>query len=291
MNAERADASSAQEHATHPHEQWDELAVGYAMSSLEPDELERFVDHLMMTCPQCLQSVTDMSELGASMGSAVTGTIPEPSAGLRDSVMAAAFAERPVGLQDSATIADAISAPAAERPAPPPVDELAARRTRHLSARVGWLTAAAAAVVALVLSVTTATALHSRNQQSALANNYDRALSAIAGGGAATTVPLADKSGQNIATVIARSHNVTIVTKGVKPNSPATSYVLWGMMKRNGTPVALGDFDLSKGQVHSVQVASDARGAYTSMQMFGLSIEPGHTPPPKPSSILALGER
>ena len=38
------------------HEEWDELAVGYALSALEPDELDRFVLHLVDHCRQCSQS-------------------------------------------------------------------------------------------------------------------------------------------------------------------------------------------------------------------------------------------
>lgn len=299
-----ADDGGGHEHTASVHEQWDELAVGFAMSALEPDELERFVDHLVITCPDCRQSVTDMAELGAVLGTAMQAPAPEPRIDLRDSVLSAAFAARPAVPQDAAVLDRAIWPAATTTPrrveslepverkqTREPVDELAVRRSRKLSERAGWLTAAAAAVIALVLSVTTVGAVRSRDQKSALASDYDTAISAFARGGSATTVPLSDNSGHTIATVVARAHNVSIVTRGVKSNSASTSYVLWGMAKRNGTPVALGDFDVSNGTVQTVQVAADARGAYSSLQMFGLSIEPGHTPPPKPSTILALGER
>lgn len=298
-----ADLGGGHEHTASVHEQWDELAVGFAMSALEPDELERFVDHLVVTCPNCRQSVTDMAELGAVLGTAMQAPAPEPRMDLRDSVLSAAFAARPAVPQDGVVLdrevrpvatstrpVDALE-PGRGKQAREPVDELAVRRSRKVSERAGWLAAAAAAVIALILTVTTVGAVHSRNQKSALASDYDAALTAFARGGSATTVPLSDNSGRPIATVVARAHNVSIVTRGVKSNSASTSYVLWGMQKRNGTPVALGDFDVSNGTVQTVQVAADSRGAYSSLQMFGLSIEPGHTPPPKPSTIIALGER
>ncbi len=298
-----ADDGGGHEHTASVHEQWDELAVGFAMSALEPDELERFVDHLVVTCPNCRQSVTDMAELGAVLGTAMQAPAPEPRMDLRDSVLSAAFAARPAVPQDAGVLDEAMRpALTTTRPVEPvrpvrrqqsrePVDELAVRRSRKLSERAGWLAAAAAAVIALVLTITTVGAVRSRDQKSALASDLDAALSAVARGGSATTVPLSDNSGRTIATVVARAHDVSIVTRGVKSNSASTSYVLWGMVKRNGTPVALGDFNVSNGTVQTVQVAADARGAYSSLQMFGLSIEPGHTPPPKPSTILALGER
>lgn len=289
MSTDRDDESSARHrHDSDAHDEWDELAVGFALTALEPDELQRFIEHLVLKCPQCRQSVADTSAIGAGLAMAMAGPLPEPGDALRESVLAAALQARPAVPQDARTLASVSSAVPV---AAPPVDELAVRRQRKLSARGGWLVAAAAAVVALVLSITTVSAVHSRNQQAALADNYDRALAAISKGGSAVTVPLTDNSGHNVATVVARAGNVTVVTRGLKTNSAATSYVLWGMVKRNSNPVALGDFDVSSGKVNSVQVAADARGGYVAMQAFGLSLESGHAPPSKPTAILALGQR
>ena len=53
------------------HDEWDELAVGYALTALEPEEMERFIEHLVAFCPQCQQAVDDTAGVGAELGRAL----------------------------------------------------------------------------------------------------------------------------------------------------------------------------------------------------------------------------
>jgi anti-sigma-K factor RskA len=49
------------------HEQWDELAAGYALDALEPEETAVFTDHLR-TCELCTEAVADHALVAAQLG-------------------------------------------------------------------------------------------------------------------------------------------------------------------------------------------------------------------------------
>jgi Anti-sigma-K factor rskA len=306
------------------HDQWDELAVGYALTALEPDEMERFIEHLVSFCSQCQQSVDDTASVGAGLASALPVPIAPPSDGLRDSVLRAAFAARPAVLQTTADFERA--APATDGPrrpdivadrapvgpstsvapsasdAPPASDSRAARgsgahrvidlserRARRLPRSAGWLVAAAAAVVAVVMSVTAVASMHSRSRTAADAANYLRAVqTAVSTSG--QVVPLKDTSGANIASVVAHSSSVAVVALDMTPNSKSMSYVLWGVNGKTKNPIALGVFDVASDHVQTRQVGTDSRG-YSGFSSFAVSREAGHTPPAKPTTIVAAGTK
>ncbi|MGA8979053.1 MAG: zf-HC2 domain-containing protein, partial [Pedococcus sp.] len=67
------------------HQQYDELAVGWALHALEPEDEAGFAAHLA-GCARCTATVTDTTEAMAAMA----GDLPpaEPSPGLRDRLRA-----------------------------------------------------------------------------------------------------------------------------------------------------------------------------------------------------------
>jgi len=306
------------------HDQWDELAVGYALTALEPDEMERFIEHLVSFCSQCQQSVDDTASVGAGLASALPVPIAAPSDGLRDSVLRAAFAARPAVLQTTADFEqtapaddlrqrpDLVAAPqpaaASTSDAPSASDvpstsgsrptrgsgahrviDLSERRARRLPRSAGWLVAAAAAVVAVVMSVTAVSSMHSRSRTAAEATNYLRAVqTAVSTSG--QVVPLKNTSGANIASVVAHSASVAVVALNMTPNSKSTSYVLWGINGKTKNPIALGVFDVASDHVQTRQVGTDSRG-YSGFSSFAVSREPGHTPPATPTTIVASGAK
>lgn len=272
------------------HDQWDELAVGYALTALEPDELDRFFEHVVEACPHCRQLVDDTAAIGAQIGSAMTGPVEEIPSGLRDRVLEAALDARPAVPQSPADIPAPNGPPVTlRRPASSAtVLDLGERRNRRtVPARTGWLVAAAAAVVALVLSVTTLTALHGQSEQRAAARAGQSALNAITGGGPGRIISLDDNLGDDVATVIARSDSISVVAQTMKANPASSSYVLWGIKTMGSDPIALGVFDVRGDKVQATQVAADSRGQYTEFTTYAVSQEPGHTPPAKPSTIVA----
>jgi hypothetical protein len=308
------------------HDEWDELAVGYALTALEPEELERFIEHLVTFCPQCQQAVDDTANVGAELAGALPTPIAAPSDGLRDAVLRAAFAARPAVPQTAADLdrvasvtdlprrADSVPAPnstsesdSTSAPISTPLStptpgsraargsgahrvvDFSERRARRVPRSAGWLVAAAAAVVAVVMSVTAVASMHSRSRTAADAANYRNAVvAAVSTSG--QVVPLKDNSGADIASVVAHSASVSVVALKMTPNSKSSSYVLWGINGTTKNPIALGVFDVAGAHVQTRQVGTDSRG-YSSFTSFAVSHEPGHTPPTSPTTIVAEGAK
>jgi hypothetical protein len=103
-------------------------------------------------------------------------------------------------------------------------------------------------------------------------------------------VPLKDKSGTSVASVVAHSGSVSVVALDMMPNSTSTSYVLWGINSKAKNPTALGVFDVAGKKVETKQVGTDSRG-YSGFTSFAVSHEAGHTPPVLPTKIVAAGAK
>ena len=283
------------------HDEWDELAVGYALTALEPDEMERFIEHLVSFCPQCQQAVDDTASVGAELATALTMPVVPPSNALRDSVLSAALAARPAVPQTAADLDRVASvAQLPQRPEPtavpetPPGRSSGAHRVVDLSERrasrsAGWLVAAAAAVVAVVMSVTALMSIHSRDRTAADAAGYRAAVFAAVGS-SGQVVPLRNNGGTEIASVVAHASSVSLVNLDMVPNSKSSSYVLWGINGKTTNPIALGVFDVAGKRVQNQQVGTDSRG-YAGFNSFAVSHEPGHTPPAAPTTIVAEGAK
>ena len=156
--------------------------------------------------------------------------------------------------------------------------DLSERRARRVPRSAGWLVAAAAAVVAVVMSVTAVASMHSRSRTAADAANYlqrgsDRRFHVRSGRAAEGQLPV-----PNIASVVAHPGSVAVVALNMAPNSKSTSYVLWGINGKTKNPIALGVFDVASDHVQTRQVGTDSRG-YSGFTSFAVSHEPGHTPP------------
>ncbi len=311
------------------HDEWDELAVGYALTALEPEEMERFIEHLVAFCPKCQQAVDDTASVGAELAGALPSPVAPPADGLRDAVLRAAFAARPGVPQTTAdfdrveSVTDMprrteevpVSVAAAQPVAPPALEsthsgspstpfsaagartahgsgahrviDLSERRARRVPPSAGWLVAAAAAVVAIVMSISAVSSMNSRTRTAADVASYRAALQAAVST-AGEVVPLKDNSGAAIATVVAHSGSVSVVASNMTPNSKSTSYVLWGINGKTKDPIALGVFDVASTHVQTRQVGADSRG-YSGFTSFAVSHEPGHTPPTSPTTIVASG--
>ena len=69
------------------HEQWDELAAGYALDALEPEEQAEFVEHLS-GCARCHELVDQHSLVAAQLGSLAGGDVsPPPWSAMRTGIV------------------------------------------------------------------------------------------------------------------------------------------------------------------------------------------------------------
>ncbi|MDP9465808.1 MAG: anti-sigma factor [Actinomycetota bacterium] len=291
--------SASQDPRRGAHESFDELAVGWALHALEPEEEELFAAHLP-TCPRCVQTVAETTDV---MG-AMAGDLPpaDPSAQLRDRLRAAVAETEQVSPSagDVERTARPVPPVAAYRPAPGPRPEAPASGAHRAPFPLGpveppptWRrmlpNALVAAAVAAILALGTWNVVLSSAREEAQATAAEQAelVDALLAPGEATIAPLS-ADGTTVATVVARDDQVQVVTHGLAPNDVQDqTYVVWGTGA--GSPAPLGTFDVTSPQpaLWTVGSAASGRDGYTG---YAVSLEPGRQAPPEPSDIVASGE-
>jgi anti-sigma-K factor RskA len=292
------------------HQPFDELAVGWALHALEPEDEALFGAHLP-TCPRCDRTVAETSEVMSAMA----GDLPqaEPSDRLRDRLRAAvAETEQlppPAGVQPRAAVPaavpTAVPVPAGgadtsggrrrtDRPGatasgylPPPPGS--APGVRSVWRRVLPNALVAAAVAAVLALGTWNVALSSaRDDAQAVAADQQQVVQALLQPGRTTVAPVDGDDDQPVATVVARDDRVEVVTHGLQVNdSGRTVYVLWGMA--DGSPVGLGRFDVVSPRI-DVQTVGSASAGLDDYAEYAISIEPGRQMPSTPTVVVATGQ-
>ncbi|WP_148309435.1 anti-sigma factor [Kutzneria albida] len=253
----------------------EQLAVGWALHALEPDEENAARLHLP-TCPVCQETVRSTEQLGALLGSAVPQE--EPPAGLRDRVMQ--LAER---TPQAAFEAFPFPADAVLDTQPPGVADLDSRRPRPLGR--GLL--AAAAVLVLVLGGVAGVLGYQLNQVSQQQQAQAQVLGVVTDPSMRRAV-LSGGSGQQVAVLLSSDKGAAVVPSGLAPNAADTSYVVWGLSAPTGKPVALSRFDVASGG--SGPETIDWSAAAAAHKGFAISLEPGKSLPDKPTQVLGSGQ-
>jgi anti-sigma-K factor RskA len=288
------------------HEPYDELAVGWALHALEPEDEALFGAHLPH-CPRCARTVAETSEVM----SALAGDLPraEPGEGLRDRLRAAVE-------QTEQLPPPAGAEPPAEVPAAPPPGATAAaggrRRTDVPTAtgfpgyvppqagapvpevRTAWRrvlpNALVAAAVAAILALGTWNVVLSsaRDDARTAAAEQAEVLDALLQPGRAAVAPVVGTDGRDVATVVAREGQLQVVAHGLPVNDRSSStYVVWGMV--DDSPVALGTFDVVSPRTDLRTIGSAVTGL-DDYDVYAISIEPGRQAPAEPSDVVANGQ-
>ena len=264
------------------HETFDELAVGWALHSLEPEDEAVFVPHLA-DCDRCARTVAETVEVMASLATELPAA--EPSAELRHRLRDAvqrteqlppepAAGRRPVATGFPDDDDDRVGEPTADRPA----------WRRALPA----LLAAAAVAIIVALGVWNVVLADARTAAEDTAAAQSRILAALLEPGHAAIAPAADPAGRPVATVVARDTELDVITHGLRLNDTArTTYVVWGM--GSGDPKPLGTFDVVHTQMDLRTVSSSATGL-DDFSIYGISLEPGRQAPARPTDVVATGE-
>jgi anti-sigma-K factor RskA len=308
------------------HETFDELAVGWALHALEPEDEAVFAPHLTH-CPRCARTVAETSEVMAALATDLPAA--EPSEHLRDRLREAVDRTEQLPAPPSADGTDAATgtpagdvadlavpprqatsgtgAPGGRRRSDVPGGATAAGRAaagfpgyvppagdgpagdgRSVWRRVLPNALVAAGVAAILALGTWNVVLGSaRDDARTVAAEQSEVLDAVLQPGRAAIAPLSD-DGRSVATVVARDGQLEVVTHGLAVNDRSRStYVVWGMTE--DAPVALGVFDVESPRIGLRTIGSAATGL-DDYDAYAVSIEPGRQAPAEPSVVVANGQ-
>ena len=263
---------------TADHAGFDELAVGWAMHALEPEDESFFLAHLA-GCARCAATVAETSEVMAAMASDLPQ--PEPSEGLRNRIRAAVEETEQVAAPAPVPPARPVR-PVAADPEPRRVVEQPSRWRRAIP--VGLVAAAVAAIVGL--GVWNVVLTSDRQELQSTVAEQSAFMDSLFADGEATVAPMTHR-GDMVAMMVARDGEMGIVPAALSANDAQNStYVLWGLGE--GAPTALATFDVERPQL-KVQTVGSGQTDLSGYSGFGISLESGRQPPPSPTEIVAQG--
>lgn len=281
------------------HVEWDELAVGWALRALEPDDEDRFSVHLP-GCQRCLASVRD----GGAIITALVEQLPlqSPSPELRSRLLAEIGKTRPMAPSVPAAGSapgQLPSSPAHEASVDSSVVDIAAarhrssmRRARSSWRKVSTLVAAAAAVLVIAgLGVWNVNLQTDRDHATTVAADRGEILQDLAAAGEVSMTPLRDGDGQSVATLVTGVSQTMVMTNGLPVNDSSDEiYVLWGLQEAGQQPQALGTFDVVGNELDMRTVSSTVSGI-DSFDSYGVTLESGRAAPEGPTlPMVASGQ-
>jgi hypothetical protein len=274
------------EHPRDAHDPFDELAVGWALHALEPEDEAVFVAHLA-GCERCATTVAETREVMAAMATDLPPA--EPSADLRDRIRAAVeeTEQLPGPPPGPTTPEEKVDAPVRRLPpvAPEPRQTAGSGSRWRRALPAGLVAAGVAAVLGLGLWNVVLAA--DRQELQATVAEQNHVMSGLLAPGRAAISPL-EKNGKAVATVVVRGDEVDLITHGLSVNDPSKStYVLWGMGQNTAQP--LGTFDVSTPQLKMFTVGSGLTG-FDQFATYGVSLEPGRKAPSLPTEVVATGQ-
>lgn len=261
------------------HEEFDELAVGWALEALEPDDETRFVRHLP-DCQRCTRTIRDATDIAGRLVMSLPAE--DPPEALRQRILAGARAEprEPGALPETAGFAELFAVPDEGR------DVVPARRRYRDFAR--GLVAAAALLLIVGLGVWNVQLQSTRDGVQAVAEQQAKVLDQLDGRGTYRVAPLENHDGESVGTVVVHDGGARVMADGLAVNDTASStYVLWGM-RPNLSPIPLGTFDVTRTGLDMLPVGSTTTGL-DKYEGYAISIEPGRQAPPVPTDVVATG--
>lgn len=264
------------------HVVYEELAAGFALSALEPEEEQTFREHLV-ACARC---EGELAAHGATLEMLSYACEPaEPPAAVLQGIRARLSAGRPAPLAGSPFPREGSSTGADRRV----VSLTSARERRAARAGAGmrWVGVAAAASLVLALGSWNLTLRADREQSEQYSKRLAVAVQELARPDS-RSVPLAGQDDEVVAVAVVKDSGVSLVVDGLEPNDSATTYVLWAQDAAGVRPVEAFDVDAEQ-----VDVLDDLQveGGVEGVTAFHLSEEPGDLAPPQPRGpVIASGQ-
>jgi len=256
------------------HTRWDELAAGYALDALEPDEELEFTTHLA-GCARCVAVLDQHEFVAAQLGALAAGDRADTPAWA--TIRAGIVGNAPP--QPSSVTKVVISAPekttsvALDEKGAARTDELAERRRSRrpvlLSAAAGVVLLAVAGVIGWQVSGSTST------PASVAACRHDSGCSVVA----------LRAGSREAAVALVSSGQVRVQPVHMPAVGPGQAYVLWQLPK-SGPPQPIGEFRDASGETTALPLVA----TYDATAAFAISIESDAKAPTSPSQVMALGQ-
>jgi hypothetical protein len=238
---------------TNPHQQWEELAAGYALHALDGADELWLLAHVDR-CPQCLARLDEFAFVAAQLGSLDDDGVQPPAwAQIRPRAAA----------EDQAAAAAATSG----RLLPFP---------RRVGARV---LAAAAAIVVSVGGV--AAGLHLTRHSAA--PPASAALTACRQQTGCHVIRMHGDSGDTAAVLVQAGH-ASLVPVELSAPPAGRIYVLW-QLPRDGGPIPVVTFRDATRQTSSIPLVT----GYSDTAAFAVSLEAAGPMPVHPTKVVAVG--
>jgi len=259
----------------HDHVRFEELAVGHALSALEPEEEQVFLRHLP-SCAACERDVQEHRETLALLALSTAPADPPPPVlkGIRAGMAVDSTTAPPVPLRASGGARS--------------LDEARTRRSKRPARAVQWVGAAAAGALVLTLGAWNLVLRDDRDAAQQYGDRLAAAVRDLAEPGS-TSVPLETDDGSVVAVAVVQDSEVSLVVDGLEPNDRGTTYVLWAQ-DRTGGVRPVGAFDVEQSQVDVVEDLP-VEGGVESVAAYLVSNERGDVAPPTPGGpVLASGE-
>ena len=257
------------------HARFEELAAGFALHALEPEDEQVFRTHLA-GCARCERDIADHEATLAHLAYAPPTVEPPPAllAGIRAAVLGSGREA---------------SFPEAAASAPAQLDEVRqAREARRLSRAGMWTGLAAAFALVVSLAVWNTSLLQDREEQAELNTRIAAAIEQLRDE-STDTVPLAGEDGEVVAVALVRGEEMSLVVDGLPVNDAGTTYVLWGE-SRYGDKRAVGAFDVTSPGL-DVLAKMRVQASVADVTRFMVTREQGDAAPPIPTlPVLASGD-
>lgn len=251
-----------------------DVAVGWALHALEPEEETGFAKHLPH-CEDCEQRVRSTEAVAALLGQGVQQLDPPPR--LRAAILAAARAQQPT--RTSA------AAPAASFPGR--LEVVAGTMTADTASLAGRATprfhrvlVAAAAVGVIAFGAGWA----GNALVGAGSSTTQSALPALSNASVHSTPITGSASGQVMAVVLSDGAMASVVPVSMPSAPTGKAYWLWGTGGAKGAPIALGKVIAGAGAAADLQPQGSGQSA--GFSGYALSVESDQVVPVAPSTVI-----